>query len=119
MLLDENKDITLLVNKNNINFYICNDKVFMKTDNISRTNVKGLYIENNIIIKKIILNNNFIYLPDIIYKKSSDLLNAIIKRDIYIEELSNINKNISKNLLRKKNLPFKCIDNNNIIKLLN
>ena len=45
MLLDENKDIiTLLVNKNNINFYICNDKVFMKTDNISRTNVKILAI---------------------------------------------------------------------------
>jgi len=120
MLLDEKKYIlNLSLNKNNINFYRCNDKIFMKIDNIQGTIVKGLYIKNDIIVTKIILNNNFIYLPDIIYKTNKDLLTAIINRDIYIETLSNINKDINNNLLRKKNLPVKCINNKNIIELIN
>ena len=42
MLLDEKKYIlNLSLNKNNINFYRCDDKLFMKTDNIHGTNVKG------------------------------------------------------------------------------
>lgn len=109
MILDEKKYILdISLNKNNINFYRYDDKIFMKKDNIYRTYVKGLYIENNIIITKVILHNNFIYLPDIIYKTDKDLLTAIIKRDIYIEQLSE--KNTFKNLLRKKNLPFSCIN---------
>ena len=120
MLLDEKKYIlNLSLNKNNINFYRCNDKIFMKIDNIQGTIVKGLYIKNDIIVTKIILNNNFIYLPDITYKTNKDLLTAIINRDIYIETLSNINKDINNNLLRKKNLPVKCINNKNIIELIN
>ena len=120
MLLDEKKYIlNLSLNKNNINFYRCNDKIFMKIDNIQGTIVKGLYIKNDIIVTKIILNNNFIYLPDITYNTNKDLLTAIINRDIYIETLSNINKDISNNLLRKKNLPVKCINNKNIIELIN
>ena len=111
--------LNLSLNKNNINFYRCNDKIFMKIDNIQGTIVKGLYIKNDIIVTKIILNNNFIYLPDITYKTNKDLLTAIINRDIYIETLSTINKDISNNLLRKKNLPVKCINNKNIIELIN
>ena len=112
MILNEKKYILhiSLNNKNNINFYRQDDKIFMIIDNIYRTNVKGLYIENNIIITKVILHNNFIYLPDIVYKTDKDLLTAIIKRDIYIEQLSESINN-SKDLLRKKNLPFSCIDN--------
>ena len=110
MILDEKKYILdISLNNNNINFYRSDDKIFMKIDNIYRTNVKGLHIENNIIITKIIVCNNYIYLPDIIYKTDTDLLTAIIKRDIYIEQLSK--KNTSKNLLRKKNLPISCINN--------
>lgn len=111
MILDEKKYILdISLNKNNINFYRQNNMIFMVIDNIYRTNVKGLYIENNIIITKIILHNNFVYLPDIIYKTDKDLLLAIIKRDIFIEQLSQ-NQNTSKDLLRKKNLPFSCINN--------
>ena len=118
MILNEKKYILdISLNKNTIKFYRFNDKIFMKIDNISTTNVKGLDIENNIIITKVIVCNNYIYLPDIIYKTDKDLLTAIIKRDIYIEQLSQ-NKNTSKDLLRKKNLPFSCI-NNNIMNILN
>tara|TARA_Y100000741_G_scaffold355676_1_gene331385 strand:- start:855 stop:1217 length:363 start_codon:yes stop_codon:yes gene_type:complete len=118
MILDKKKYILdISLNKNNINFYRQDNMIFMKINNIYRINVKGLHIENNIIITKVILCNNFIYLPDIIYNTDKDLLTAIIKRDIYIEQLSQ-NKNTSKDLLRKKNLPFSCI-NNNIMNILN
>ena len=115
MILDAKKYIfDISLNKNTITFYRFDDKIFMKIDNICTTNVKGLYIENNIIITKVIVCNNYIYLPDIIYKTDKDLLTAIIKRDIYIEQLSEKNtfKNLlhKKNLLRKKNLPFSCIN---------
>ena len=62
------------------------------------------------------LSNKY-YVGD--YKTNKDLLTAIINRDIYIETLSTINKDISNNLLRKKNLPVKCINNKNIIELIN
>ena len=118
MILDEKKCILdISLNKNNINFYRYDNKIFMKIDNIYKTNVKGLHIENNIIITKVIVYNNFIYLPDIIYKTDKDLLTAIIKRDIYIEQLSE-NKNTSKDLLRKKNLPFSCINNDSCYKYI-
>ena len=134
MLDKTNYIITLsLNNKNNIKFYRLYDKIFMSeifdSINVKKIyfdkNVKGIYIdENNIIITSILLNNKYIYLPDIDYNKNSDILTAIINREIYIEKLINEyssenNHDKINNLLSKKNFPFKCIDNKYISNLLN
>ena len=134
MLDKTNYIITLsLNNKNNIKFYRLYDKIFMSeifdSINVKKIyfdkNVKGIYIdENNIIITSILLNNKYIYLPDIDYNKNSDILTAIINREIYIEKLINKyssenNNDKINNLLSKKNFPFKCINNKYISNLLN
>ena len=134
MLDKTNYIITLsLNNKNNIKFYRLYDKIFMSeifdSINVKKIyfdkNVKGIYIdENNIIITSILLNNKYIYLPDIDYNKNTDILTAIINREIYIEKLINEyssqnNHDKINNLLSKKNFPFKCIDNKYISNLLN
>tara|TARA_B110000114_G_C14804490_1_gene282166 strand:- start:125 stop:496 length:372 start_codon:yes stop_codon:yes gene_type:complete len=113
--------INLSLNKQNIIFYKKYDKVFMKKDLLLGSNVRGIKIENNIIITQIIINNQFIYLPDINYNSDKDLLSAIINREQYLEILANkcFDKDRINDILRKKNLPFQCINNKNITNILN
>jgi len=120
MLDKKNHILNLSLNKNTISFYRYYDKIFMKKDIIYGSNVKGICIKDNIIITKILINNNYIYLPDIDYNKDTDLLTAIIKRDIYIETLANKYSDKDKYLylFRKKNLPVNCLNNDNIMNIL-
>lgn len=113
--------IDLSLNKENIKFYKNNNNIFMKKDILISSNVKGIKIEDNKIVTHIIYNNNFIYLPDIDYNSDKDLLNAIINREKYIELLANkySDKNEINDILRKKNLPFQCVNNKNITNILN
>ena len=113
--------IYLFLNKENIKFYKNNNKIFMKKDILISSNVKGIKIEDNKIVTHIIYNNNFIYLPDIDYNSDKDLLNAIINREKYIELLASKfdNKDKINDILRKKNLPFQCVNNKNITNILN
>ena len=75
----ENKKFTIIKNNNN--------KLFIVKDNIIKYCIRGIDIKNNKIISYIILNNTYLYLPDIEYKTDDDIANAIIKRDKYIELL--------------------------------
>jgi hypothetical protein len=113
--------IDLSLNKENIKFYKNNNNIFMKKDILISSNVKGIKIEDNKIVTHIIYNNNFIYLPDIDYNSDKDLLNAIINREKYIECLATKfdNKDKINDILRKKNLPFQCVNNKNITNILN
>tara|TARA_Y100001958_G_C20783098_1_gene253816 strand:+ start:132 stop:503 length:372 start_codon:yes stop_codon:yes gene_type:complete len=112
--------INLSLNKENIKFYKNDNKIFMKKDILIGSNVRGIKIENNKIITQIIYKNNFIYLPDIEYNSDKDLLTAIINREQYLELLANkcSNKGEINDILRKKNLPFRCINNNEIKNIL-
>ena len=121
-MFDETEHIiNLSLNKENIKFYKKYDKIFMKKDLILGSNVRGIKIENNKIITQIVLNNQYIYLPDIYYNSDKDLLVAIINREKYLELLANkcSDKGKINDILRKKNLPFQCINNKNIINILN
>lgn len=112
--------INLSLNKENIKFYKNDNKIFMKKDILIGSNVRGIKIENNKIITQIIYKNNFIYLPDIEYNSDKDLLTAIINREQYLECLANkcSDKDKINDILRKKNLPFQCINNNEIKNIL-
>lgn len=114
-------NLSLNINKKNIKFYKKYDKIFMKKDLLLGSNVRGIKIENNKIITQIILNNQYIYLPDIYYNSDKDLLTAIINREQYLELLANKSSDKDKinDILRKKNLPFQCINNENITNILN
>ena len=57
------------------------DKIFMKKDLLLGSNVRGIKIENDRIITQIVLNNQYIYLPDIYYNSDKDVLSAIINRE--------------------------------------
>lgn len=121
-MLNKNKCIlNLSLNENNFNFYKQYDKIFMITNSKCGSNIRGICIKDNIIITYILINNDYIYLPNIDYNTEKDLLTAIIKRDIYIETLINkyCNNKLSKDLFRKKNLPFNCLNNDNIMNILN
>ena len=120
-MFDETEHIiNLSLNKENIKFYKKYDKIFMKKDLLLGSNVRGIKIENNKIITQIIYKNNFIYLPDIEYNSDKDLLTAIINREQYLECLANkySDKGKISDILRKKNLPFQCINNNEIKNIL-
>jgi hypothetical protein len=112
--------INLSLNKENIYFYKMNDKIVMKKNVVIKSFVRGIKIENNKIITQIIYKNNFIYLPDIEYNSDKDLLTAIINREQYLELLANkcSNKSEINDILHKKNLPFRCINNNEIKNIL-
>ena len=114
-------NLSLNINKENIKFYKKYDKIFMKKDLLLGSNVRGIKIQNNKIITQIILNNQYIYLPDIYYNSDKDLLTAIINREQYLELLANKSSDKDKinDILRKKNLPFQCINNENITNILN
>ena len=121
-MLDEKEYITnLSLNNHDIKFYKTNNNIFMRKDLILRSNVKGIIIMNDKIITKINYNNDFIYLPDINYTSDKDLLTAIINREQYIELLANnySDKRKINDILSKKNLPFKCINNIHITNILN
>ena len=120
-MFDENEHIiNLSLNKENIKFYKKYDKIFMKKDLLLGSNVRGIKIENDKIITQIVFNNQYIYLPDIYYKTDKDVLSAIINREQYLECLANkySDKGKISDILRKKNLPFQCINNKNIINIL-
>jgi len=121
-MFDETEHIiNLSLNKENIKFYKKYDKIFMKKDVLLGSNVRGIKIENDKIITQIVLNNQYIYLPDINYISNKDVLSAIINRDQYLEYLANkySDKGKINDILRKKNLPFQCINNKNINNILN
>ena len=121
-MFDETEHIiNLSLNKENIKFYKKYDKIFMKKDVLLGSNVRGIKIENDTIITQIVLNNQYIYLPDINYISNKDVLSAIINRDQYLEYLANkySDKGKINDILRKKNLPFQCINNKNINNILN
>ena len=121
-MFDETEHIiNLSLNKENIKFYKKYDKIFMKKDLVLGSNVRGIKIENDKIITQIVLNNQYIYLPDIYYNSDKDLLTAIINREQYLELLANKSSDKDKinDILRKKNLPFQCINNENITNILN
>jgi len=121
-MFDETEHIiNLSLNKENIKFYKKYDKIFMKKDLLLGSNVRGIKIENDKIITQIVLNNQYIYLPDIYYNSDKDLLTAIINREQYLELLANKSSDKDKinDILRKKNLPFQCINNENITNILN
>ena len=84
-----------------------NDKfLIMETDIVTRNLIKGVTIEDDIICSKIILNNSYVYLPDIKYENNNNIIEALIQRDIYIEMIKE--KQLSENILNKKNLPMEC-----------
>ena len=84
-----------------------NDKfLIMETDTVTRNLIKGVTIENDIICSKIILNNSYVYLPDIKYENNNNIIEALIQRDIYIEMIKE--NEINKDILNKKNLPMEC-----------
>ena len=120
-MFDEKEHIiNLSLNKENIKFYKKYDKIFMKKDLLLGSNVRGIKIENDKIITQIVFNNQYIYLPDIYYKTDKDLLSAIINREQYLEILATKYSDKCKinDILRKKNLPFQCINNKNITNIL-
>ena len=94
--------MNLSLNNINIELYRFNNKIFMKIDPIYGKYIKGLDIYNNKIITSVILNNSYVYLPDIIFNTNKDLLTAIIKRDIFIENESNKYTYNNIDLLKKK-----------------
>jgi hypothetical protein len=102
---------TLELNDKLIDFYQSNTYLTMKIDNISQYFIKGITIENNIIYSKVIINNSYVYLPDIEYINNNSIIEALIARDKYITQLENTN---STNLCKKKNLPL-MYNNLNII----
>ncbi len=121
-MFDETEHIiNLSLNKENIKFYKKYDKIFMKKDLLLGSNVRGIKIENNRIITQIVINNQYIYLPDIYYNSDKDVLSAIINREQYLECLANkfSDKDKINDILRKKNLPFQCFNNENITNILN
>ncbi len=113
--------INLSFNKENIGLYKKNNKIVMKKDLVINSFVRGIKIIDNKITTQIILNNTYIYLPDIEYNSDKDLLIAIINREQYLECLANkcSDKDKINDILRKKNLPFQCTNNKNIINILN
>ena len=113
--------INLSFNKENIGLYKKNNKIVIKKDLVINSFVRGIKIIDNKITTQIILNNTYIYLPDIEYNSDKDLLIAIINREQYLECLANkySDKDKINDILRKKNLPFQCTNNKNIINILN
>lgn len=78
-----------------------NDKfLIMETDTVTRNLIKGVTIENDIICSKIILNNSYVYLPDIKYENNNNIIEALFQRDLYIEKIKE--NEINKNILKKK-----------------
>ena len=113
--------INLSFNKENIGLYKKNNKIVIKKDLVINSFVRGIKIIDNKITTQIILNNTYIYLPDIEYNSDKDLLIAIINREQYLECLANkySDKDKINDILRKKNLPFQCTNNENITNILN
>lgn len=84
--------------------------LIMETDKVTQQLIKGITIENDVICSKIILNNSYVYLPDIKYENNNNIMEALIQRDKYIEIIMDKESLIDKNILKKKNLSQKCIN---------
>lgn len=91
---------------NKIKIYRDDKFLIKETDVVTRNLIKGVTIEDDIICSKIILNNSYVYLPDIKYENNNNIIEALIQRDIYIEKIKE--NEINKNILNKKNLPMDC-----------
>ena len=91
---------------NKIKIYRNNKFLIMEKDSVTQNLIKGVTIEDDIICSKIILNNSYVYLPDIKYENNNNIIEALIQRDIYIEMIKE--KQLSENILNKKNLPMEC-----------
>ena len=98
-----------------INIYRNDKFLIIEKDKITQNLIKGITIENDIIHSKIILNNSYVYLPDIKYESNNNIIEALMNRDKYIELLIKKDKIIDRNICQKKNLPFIC--NNNLISI--
>ena len=72
--------MNLSLNNINIELYRFNNKIFMKIDPIYGKYIKGLDIYNNKIITSVILNNSYVYLPDIIFNTNNKF--SILPSDI-------------------------------------
>ena len=82
-----------------------NDKfLIMETDKVTQHLIKGITIENDVICSKIILNNSYVYLPDIKYVDNNNIIEALIQRDNHIELIVNKKNLVDKNIYKKKNL---------------
>ena len=77
--------------------------LIMETDKVTQNLIKGITLENNVIYSKIILNNSYVYLPDIKYENNNNIMEALIQRDSYIEIILNKEKEINKSIYKKKN----------------
>ena len=94
-----------------------NDKfLIMETDKVTQQLIKGITIENDVICSKIILNNSYVYLPDIKYVDNNNIIDALIQRDNYIELIIDKDKERDKTIYKKKNFThtFKNITSNSI-----
>ena len=91
---------------NKIKIYRNNKFLIMEKDSVTQNLIKGVTIEDDIICSKIILNNSYVYLPDIKYENNNNIIEALIQRDIYIEMIKE--KQLSENILNKKNLTMEC-----------
>lgn len=101
---------------NEIKIYRKDKFLIMETDKITQQLIKGITIENDIICSKIILNNSYVYLPDIKYENNNNIIEALIQRDNYIELIISKNKECDKTIYKKKNFThtFKNITSNSI-----
>ena len=95
-----------------IKIYRNNKFLVMEKDNVTHNLIKGITIENDVICSKIILNNSYVYLPDIKYENNNNILEALIQRDIYIEMILSKEAKFNKDIIYKKNLSVNCKDIN-------
>tara|TARA_B100001175_G_C19336600_1_gene555249 strand:+ start:340 stop:702 length:363 start_codon:yes stop_codon:yes gene_type:complete len=93
-----------------IKIYRNNKFLIMEKDNVTHNLIKGITIENDVICSKIILNNSYVYLPDIKYENNNNIIQALIQRDIYIEMILSKEVKINKDIIYKKNLSVNCKD---------
>lgn len=82
--------------------------LIMEIDKVTHQLIKGITIENDVICSKIILNNSYVYLPDIKYENNNNIMEALLQRDKYIEIIMDKESLIDKNILKKKNFSQKC-----------
>lgn len=103
------------IENNEIKIYRNGKFLIMETDKLTQQLIKGITIENNNICSRVILNNSYVYLPDIKYENNNNIIEALIKRDNYIEVVIRKNSIIAKNICKKKNLPI--VYSNNFISI--
>jgi hypothetical protein len=91
-----------------IKIYRNNKFLIMEKDSVTRSLIKGITVEDGVICSKIILNNSYVYLPDIKYENNNNIMDALIQRDTYIEMISNNETKLNEKIIKKKNLSINC-----------